>query len=685
MQTSSLVATLFSVIAVAQPNPGSIAAFPLPLSGAPSCIDSRGNVYATSSTMTNVVVTTGAAQTQWGGGTCIGGPRPGPIPCPDAVVVKADPNGNIVFGTLLGGSTADNGTALAVDSNQNVYVAGQTGGAFPTTSGVAIPNSTTSRTFAAKISADGSTFLFSTYLPDIVQTPLAIAVDAGGNATIVGGTVDKRAFVLRLSADGSSILYTKIFGSGSSAESAVAVAIDKSGNSIVAGNTVTPGFPVTPGALQSTLRGPMNAFLLSLDPSGNIVFSTLLGGSGSDQAYDLQIDAEGDLYLAGMAQSLDFPTTTGTFQPQPVIPLWSYFPGGFVARISGDGSSLRYSTYVSSGAVKLALGSSGDVYVAGGAGPGFPTTDSAPLPCSPGTAGTAGGRLLAHLNAAGELQDATYVADYSIGSALVFQSDGSLEFVASQLIKLRFGDPGWIAPNCVTNTLLNSATFAGSSASPGEFVSLSGRGIGPADGATALPGATSTTTSLGGVRVLFDGIAAPVLYAQARQINAQVPFEISGKTSTVVTLEYNGAALATFAIPVRAADPGLFRLQPNLSAQAYAVNEDGTINGPANPAARGSVIALWGTGFGSISPGCPTGGMNPPYAVNLESDLSVVIVPATTVYAGSAPTLACGVAQINVRISTDATPGTVLLNSEVMPAQGARITPQSSPSIIYVK
>src|ERR1019366_10798449 len=92
---------------------------------------------------------------------------------------------------------------------------------------------------------------------------------------------------------------------------------------------------------------------------------------------------------------------------------------------------------------------------------------------------------------------------------------------------------------------------------------------------------------------------------------------------------------------------------------------DGTVNGASNPAARSDVVSVWGTGFGPIDPPCATGGLNPPGPVNLAAGFSLYIVDASppggsvapAVYAGRAPTLPCGVVQINLLVPTDAEPG----------------------------
>jgi uncharacterized protein (TIGR03437 family) len=221
-----------------------------------------------------------------------------------------------------------------------------------------------------------------------------------------------------------------------------------------------------------------------------------------------------------------------------------------------------------------------------------------------------------------------------------------------------FCGAGWVAPACMTLTLAHSATFSASYAVPGEIVTLLGFGIGPQEGVSAQRGAKGLLpTMLGGVRVLFDGTPAPVLYAQLGQVNAQVLFELSGQTATTVTLTYNGQTFGPINVAVNVAYPGLYRLEANVSAQAYAANQDGTINSVSNPASRG---------FGSTNPACATGGVNAPGAPNLAADLSVMMIGAggkqyAVQSAGGAPALACGVEQINMQVPADQPPGALLV------------------------
>lgn len=679
---------------LAQSIPASVSTIPQPSLGHPA-FDALGNTYYLSGTPT-----AGAAQTKSGGGLlCAGqaGSRIVPMACPDAAVIKVDPSGNQIWGTLLGGPGNDNATALAVDPNGNVAFTGSTGGQFPTTPGAAIGSSTSATVFAAKVAADGSKFLYSTYLPESLVASSAIALDAAGNAYIAGKTSTGHAFVLKLGPDGSTIKYNVTLG-GSGADAATAIIVDTAGNAFVAGQTTSPNFPVTAGAFQQQLKGTQNNFLVRLDPSGNVLTSTYFGGSGSDRPSSIALDGAGNIDLVGSTSSLDFPTTQGVMQSSAIVPPWNSFaPAGFVAQFAPDGISLKWASYVMSsdfgfrptaaigfdaGVSALAVGPAGDIYIGGLTGPGFPVTPSAPVICFQGSIHYTNG-FLAHLNSNGALMDATYLGnsvfgDVNFAGGLLPLPGGSVlaawqasgANVISNVSKVQFGSGGWTAPACLSTNVLNAATLDGSSGiSPGELITLTGFGIGPEIGVVYQPDAQGNVpTQLAGVQVLFDGAPVPILYAQSRQINALAPVGL-GATGTPhnVTVTYNAQqfgpaiAYAVFGIP------GIFRLQVGQSAQAAAINQDGTLNGPTNPAARGSVVAVWGTGYGQTSPPCPVGGLNVPGAVPLSPGTSALIYYvdpnssgvqlAPVKYAGSAPTLVCGIVQINFQVPGNIAPG----------------------------
>jgi uncharacterized protein (TIGR03437 family) len=690
--------------------PASISTIQQPSSGH-AIFDASGNTYYLSGKPT-----AGAAQTQPGGGICIGqaGGRIGVVPCTDAVVIKVDPSGNQIWGTLLGGPTADKATALAIAINRNVAFTGSTGGQFPTTPGAAIGSSASATAFAAMVTADGSKFLYSTYLPESVAASPAIAVDAAGSTYIGGTTSAGHAFVLKLSADGSRINY-HVTLAGSGADTATAITVDPSGNALVAGQTTSPDFPVTAGAFQQHLKGTQNNFLVRLDPIGKVLTSTYFGGSGSDSPSRVAVDDAGNIDLVGYTSSRDLPTTQGTMQPSAIVPPWNSFaPAGFVAQFSPDGTSLRWASYVMSserypayanfdaGVSALAVGLADDIYIGGLTGPGFPVTPSAPVICFQGSNNRTNG-FLAHLNPNGALMDATYLGNWSggdidsVGGLLPLPGGSVLiawhESGSGVVSKVQFGSGGWTAPACFSNNVLNAATQVGSGGvAPGELITLTGFGIGPDIGVAYQPDAQgSVPTQLAGVQVLFDGSPVPILYAQSRQINAIAPAGLTVNGTTRVTVTYNHQQFGPAVANTIFGSPGIFRLQIGESAQAVALNQDGTLNGPTNPASPGSIVAVWGTGYGQTTPPCPIGGLNLPYAAPLSPGTSVLMTsldgakPAPVQYAGSAPTLVCGVQQINFQVPVDAAPGTFSFFIWIQVVDGNTTTsyyPQTDATIV---
>jgi len=284
----------------AQPHPGSITTRDLPMIG-PIITDKAGNVYGTP---TVGQPTPGAAQLHGPGptpsvNTCsYGGPVP--LACTDATVTKLDASGNVVFTALMGSPANDGNFALALDADQNIYMAGFTYGSLPTTTQAAVPNMTSTtvpggspfQMFAAKLSADGSRFLYITYLPDDLTNPTAIAIDPVGNAYVTGNSSAGEVWVIKINPTGTAFGYRVVLG-GSYIQRASSLAIDSAGNLLVAGETMSVDFPVTTGAIQSKLRGSTNVFLTKLDPSGRVLLSTYLGGSGQDSSPSVALASSG--------------------------------------------------------------------------------------------------------------------------------------------------------------------------------------------------------------------------------------------------------------------------------------------------------------------------------------------------------------------------------------------------------
>lgn len=289
--------------------------------------------------------------------------------------------------TYLGGNGNDEGHGIAVDGSGNAYVTGYTVSThFPTKNPWQSAYSGLRDVFVTKLNSTGSGLVYSTYLGGSGDdTGYGIAIDSAGNAyvigttdsanfptayayqTALGGTND--AFVAKLNASGSALIYSTYFG-GSSFDEARGIAVDGAGNAFVAGWTNSPAdFPITMGAFQTAGSGIGDAFVARLNTTASgaasLVYSTYLGGSGSDRGFAVAVDGSLNAYVTGRTFSPDFPTTPGAFQ--------TTFPGSadvFVAKVNSAGSALVYGTFLggSSGGgygTAIAVDSSGCAYVTG--------------------------------------------------------------------------------------------------------------------------------------------------------------------------------------------------------------------------------------------------------------------------------------------------------------------------------
>lgn len=206
-------------------------------------------------------------------------------------------------------------------------------------------------------------------------------------------------------------------------------------------------------------------------------------------------------------------------------------------------------------------------------------------------------------------------------------------------------------------TVLHSLTALPGSIAPGEIVTVWGSNLGPTAGSGALidvDGKVSTLNSA--TRILFDEVAAPITFTSAGQVNVVAPYGIAGRTSTNVVAEYQGVRQPGVLPLVTDASPGIVG---NGSGYAVVLNENGTINGPQQPAARGSAIVLWATGEGMTTPPGVDGRVAvPPYTFpNLPVSVRIGGKVATVEYAGSAPFFVAGAMQVNARIPADAPVG----------------------------
>jgi uncharacterized protein (TIGR03437 family) len=211
-------------------------------------------------------------------------------------------------------------------------------------------------------------------------------------------------------------------------------------------------------------------------------------------------------------------------------------------------------------------------------------------------------------------------------------------------------------PRLAEAGVLNAASFAAGPLAPGEIATLMGPRIGPVTG--MLPASGPSAPFLGGVSVWFDGVQAPILYAGPSQINLVVPYGTGG-ASTELVVRRDGQILASLAVPLAKASPGLFTLSAGGTGPAAILNQDGTVNSVSAPARREQVVSLFATGAGVMDPPGADGAISQGTAQRPVLPVSVRIGgrDAEILYAGAAPGLIAGVLQVNCRIPADAPVG----------------------------
>ena len=216
-----------------------------------------------------------------------------------------------------------------------------------------------------------------------------------------------------------------------------------------------------------------------------------------------------------------------------------------------------------------------------------------------------------------------------------------------------FSPPAGLGPTPSVAAVAHAASYSREDVAPGELVAIFGANLGPATPAgLQLNASGSVAATLAGTQVLFDGIASPLIFASAGQIDAVVPFGVNS-TTTQVQVQYQGKASNSVPMTVAPANIGIFSADASGAGQALVLNQDGSVNSPLFPAAPGSVVTFWATGAGQLSPSGVDG------AVVTADLLPRPVLPvlaqiggqlADVVYAGGAPGAVEGVIQVNLRV-----------------------------------
>ena len=301
----------------------------------------------------------------------------------DGFVAKLNAAGSaLVYSTYLGGTLFDRGTGIAVDAAGSAYVTGGAGSGFPTTPGVFQPNwPGASNAFVTKFNPDGKTLAWSSYLGgNDTDDANDIAVDAAGNVYVAGDTSSRSfplmnpvqatynggrdAFVTKFNATGSALIFSTYFG-GSRGDAGRSIATDAAGAAYVAGETISTNFP-TANPLQPAFGGGAgDAFITKFNPGGTLAWSTYFGGSDFDQGRGIAVDASGNVYVTGFANSTNFPVK------DPLQAMRAANNDAFIAKISPGQTvpSLTFSTYLggagSDEGAAIAVDAAGAIYVLG--------------------------------------------------------------------------------------------------------------------------------------------------------------------------------------------------------------------------------------------------------------------------------------------------------------------------------
>jgi Beta-propeller repeat len=324
-------------------------------------VSDTGNIYITGRTNSADFPTTPSAyQTTYASGN-------------DAYLAEFNSTGNLVYSTYLGGSGSnDYGNAIAVDGTGNIYITGTTNSAnFPTTPGVYQTTiSGTGDAFVSKFSSSGS-LVYSTYLGGSGADPgYGIAVDSTGNIyvtgmtsstnypgtaggyqpTHAGGTYD--VFVAKFNSGWNLVYSTYLGGTGN--DFGYGIAVDSTGNIYITGYTASTNFPTTPGAYQTAnAGGAADGSVTKFDSSGNLAYSTYLGGSNTDQGNGIAVDNTGNIYIVGQTPSTNFPTTPGAYQ--------TTYGGGGTSQMDAFFASMTIAATPPTYAITASAGANGSI------------------------------------------------------------------------------------------------------------------------------------------------------------------------------------------------------------------------------------------------------------------------------------------------------------------------------------
>jgi uncharacterized protein (TIGR03437 family) len=468
------------------------------------------------------------------------------------------------------------------------------------------------------ITANGSSLAPGTYhgtvtiastSPFTSGSPASIAVTLEVKAGALAATPVSLSFAQVQ--NGPAPAAQKITVTGTPGALAFAVTTSTNNNS---GNwiTVSPASGNTPGDVTVTVNG---ASLAPGDYTGKVtITSTGATGSPIDIPVSLKVSTSASLTVSQGTLNLSYVIGTPAPQAQTVQ-----------VTASGPGVTFTTATTVSGGGNWLTV--------------------------TP-TSGTAPAALTITANPAG-----LTAGDYT-GTIAINSPNSATQPATSITVKLTV----LAVPKPVATTINNAASYALGAVSPGENIVIFGSGLGPAT--LTLGHLTNNVfdTTVANTRVLFDGVPAPIIYTRADQTSVMAPYFVARGPSTTMVIEYLGVQSNPITLSVTNAAPGIYTLNQAGSGQGAILNQDNSVNAAANPAAKGTAVAVYMTGEGTTTPNTIDGGVagvngSPLAKPVLPVTATVGGVTANVEYYGSAPSLIYGVMQVNIRIPANAPSG----------------------------
>ena len=602
-------------------------------------------------------------------------------------IAKLDSIGNEIFSFANFGSFP---TGSAVDADGDIYWIG-TGGVpgfppLPITKTI-LPVSalgSSSPGFVIKFRGSDGSVVWAAEI-DALQ-PQTITLDSAGRIIIAGRATTAPGFttpgayqsptvgtvpplgVAQLTNDGDAVFMATYGGQSVNGTStcvsgpwfeclsdprttAASALLDSQGHIWIAGSTNEIDLPVTPNALKSSCGCSLSSgdgYLAEFSADGSaLLYATYLGTStsgpndtsGDDKILAAAMDQSGQIWMVGSTNGADLPVTADAAQAILIGD-----GDGFILHYDPDGNQLTYGTYYGTQGInsitKLAIGRDGLVYFSGLANSNLYNPYSF------------GSNFIARLKPAG-IEAIDFLRNGADGG-IAFAPSGDLLVAGSGSVIARVSDIITATPSIFG--LGNSASLnASGQVSPGEIISIVGTNLGPETPITASLGSGQQVFpfQLGGVQVFFDGLPAPMLYVSSTQINAIVPFAVADRTETRMIVVAGGAKSNEARLGVVAGAPGIFITSAidGFLPVAAALNEDGTINGPSNRAAPGSIVSIFGTGLGTLVPQPADGSLLFAPLPGLQQGVDMFSFGFIQIlYAGPAPGEVAGVMQVNFRL-----------------------------------